>query len=125
MNNILYSFISKRKTAFVNIFLTVGNKQIFINNKIINEKHNIYTERILFLLEFFKNYNIYIKVQGGGFNSQIEAIEFGLASLIIKFNKDLKSLLDKQNFLKKDVRIKERRKYGLKKARKASQYSKR
>jgi small subunit ribosomal protein S9 len=68
---------------------------------------------------------ITVIVSGGGVNSQAEAIRHGIARILIEMNPELRKDLKKEGFLKRDPRAKERRKFGLKKARKAPQWSKR
>jgi small subunit ribosomal protein S9 len=64
-------------------------------------------------------------VKGGGITGQLEAIQLAISKAICQINADYRAILNQSLFLRRDSRIKERRKYGLKKARKASQYSKR
>jgi len=79
----------------------------------------------LILVNLNTFYDIDIKVKGGGINSQLEAVKLGISKAICTINNEYRSILNQQLLLRRDSRIKERRKYGLKKARKASQYSKR
>lgn len=72
-----------------------------------------------------QGFDITIKVQGGGKNGQLEACVHGLARALEKFDPDLRSILKKRGLLTRDPRMKERKKYGLRRARKAPQYSKR
>ena len=72
-----------------------------------------------------QKFNITAKVNGGGISSQAESIRLGIARSLVKFNEELRKDLKKEGFLKRDPRAKERRKFGLKKARKAGQWSKR
>lgn len=72
-----------------------------------------------------KQFNIIAKVKGGGLQGQSEAIQLGLARALCRYNIKHRKILKPFNFLSRDSRIKERKKYGLRKARKASQYSKR
>jgi small subunit ribosomal protein S9 len=79
-----------------------------------------------FILVNLKNqYNLDIKVHGGGINSQLEAIRLAISKALCTINTEHRQILNQKLLLHGDSRIKERRKYGLKKARKASQYSKR
>ena len=71
------------------------------------------------------NLAITIRVSGGGINSQAEAVRHAIARILIEINPELRKDLKKEGFLKRDPRAKERRKFGLKKARKAPQWSKR
>jgi len=72
-----------------------------------------------------KQFNIIVKVKGGGLHGQSDAIKLGLSRALCKYNIQHRRILKPFNFLRRDSRIKERKKYGLRKARKASQYSKR
>ena len=121
----------KRKNAFAQIFLKKGTGLFIINKK----KSNLFfftnkflLNRIKFLLNFLQisyKYDIFIKIKGGGVESQITAIILGLSKIFSNLNKNYYQHLKNFGFLDYDFRIKERKKYGLKKARKASQYSKR
>jgi small subunit ribosomal protein S9 len=125
------SSIFKRKQATAHITVTAGNGLFYINNKFIN----IYFLNNLFLLnkitQLFKflnlksHYNIFVTVNGGGLESQCKAILLGVSHIFSSFNYIIREKLQKLNFLHRDLRIKERKKYGLRKARKAPQYSKR
>jgi small subunit ribosomal protein S9 len=77
------------------------------------------------LLEINNKYDTFIKVTGGGVSSQEGAVHLAICKAISKINEDYYFILRKNSFLTSDSRIKERRKYGLKKARKASQFTKR
>lgn len=72
-----------------------------------------------------KEFSVSVLVRGGGIRAQAEAIRLGIARALIKHDKTLREDLKKEGFLKRDARVKERRKFGLKKARKAPQWSKR
>jgi small subunit ribosomal protein S9 len=130
-NDLVYSGIGKRKTSVAKIFLKEGSGIILINNKpfeksflsLKEDRELLKTPLILVNLNTF--YDIDIKVKGGGINSQLEAVKLGISKAICTINNEYRSILNQQLLLRRDSRIKERRKYGLKKARKASQYSKR
>ena len=79
----------------------------------------------LVFLNIINTYDIFVKVQGGGIMSQLDAIKLAIAKALAKIDKKNRSQLSNQKFLYSDSRIKERRKYGLRKARKAAQYHKR
>jgi small subunit ribosomal protein S9 len=76
-------------------------------------------------LNLENQFNIIVKVKGGGLHGQCDAIQLGLSRALCKYNIQHRHILKPFNFLRRDSRIKERKKYGLRKARKASQYSKR
>ena len=76
-------------------------------------------------LKLTEKFRVSVKVSGGGLHSQAEAIRHGLARVLIIWNAELRGKLKKAGFLKRDPRMKERRKFGLKKARKSPKWSKR
>ena len=123
--------IGKRKRAVARVFLIPGKGKITIN-KVPGEKYlqynTIYLNTIWSPLEKLKlqnRYDILALVKGGGLTGQTDAIRLGLARLICKIENKNRLILKPFGFLTRDARIKERKKYGLRKARKASQYSKR
>jgi small subunit ribosomal protein S9 len=131
----MYIGIGKRKTSVAKVCLKKGNGQIMIN-KILLDNTYISTNKVLNILNciIFRIYKInkitnlydaYIEVKGGGVNSQIDAITLALSKAICKIDIKYKILLKRKSLLTCDSRIKERRKYGLKKARKAPQFTKR
>jgi small subunit ribosomal protein S9 len=128
---ILYTGIGKRKTSVAKVFLTEGNGKITINNKSLDDFFmSLGEERELlknpFLLINLPNkYDVIVKVHGGGVSSQLDAVQLGIVKAICAIDLEYRTIFKKHSLLRRDSRIKERRKYGLKKARKASQYSKR
>ena len=130
-NELIYSGIGKRKTSVAKIFLKEGSGVITVNNKSFEESFLTLKEEReliknpLILVNLNNTYDIDIKVKGGGMNSQLDAVKLAIAKAICTINSEYRSILNQQLLLRRDSRIKERRKYGLKKARKASQYSKR
>lgn len=130
-NTDILKAVGKRKTAVAKAFLKKGSGRILINNKNFEIFFsNFYEEKnktiVPFIISNFNNaYDATIYVKGGGIHSQLEAIQLAIAKAISSIDVALKSTLKKNALLKRDARIKERRKYGLKKARKAPQYSKR
>ena len=130
MTNI-YTGLGKRKTSVAKVFLKEGSGIITINGKMfehffasIGEEREL-LKNPLMLTDLDNNYDIDIKVKGGGVNSQFEAIRLAISKAVCTINPDYRPILKRASLLTRDSRIKERRKYGLKKARKASQYSKR
>lgn len=125
--------IGRRKTATarVRIFPKSKEKSQFLVNK--KEATLFFPEfelqKILFLplkkTNFFNKFKIEAKVEGGGKRGQAEALQLGLARALIKIDKNLREILGSEGYLKRDPRMKERKKFGLKKARKAPQWSKR
>jgi small subunit ribosomal protein S9 len=133
MNSIenLFSGVGKRKTSVAKIFLKKGNGVITVNNKPFENSFLTLKEdrelikNPLILVNLNNQYDIDIKVRGGGMIAQIDAIKLAVAKAICTISEEYRPLLNQQLFLRRDSRIKERRKYGLRKARKAPQYSKR
>ena len=123
--------LGKHKQAIARIFLIPGKGNIIIN-KTLGEKYlqynNTYLNTIwspLEKLNFEKQFDIVALVKGGGLTGQSRAIQLGVARLLCKMDKENRLILKPFGLLTRDARIKERKKYGLRKARKASQYSKR
>jgi small subunit ribosomal protein S9 len=123
--------LGKRKQATARVFLVPGEGNVIIN-KVPGEKYlqyNVtYLNKIaapLKELNLEKQFDIITLVRGGGLTGQTEAIQLGIARLLCQMNPQNRSILKPFGFLTRDARIKERKKYGLRKARKAPQYSKR
>lgn len=130
-NKITYSGIGKRKTSVAKVFFTEGSGTFTVNQKafetfflgVAEERESIKSPLVLTNLN--NQYDIDILVKGGGISSQMDAIKLAIAKTICSINNDYRQILNQHLLLRRDSRIKERRKYGLKKARKASQFSKR
>ena len=123
--------LGKRKQASARVFLIPGKGNIIIN-KIAGDKYLQYNENYLNTiwsplekLNLEKTFDIVTLVKGGGLTGQAEAIQLGITRLLCKMDKKNRLILKPFGFLTRDSRIKERKKYGLRKARKAPQYSKR
>lgn len=123
--------LGKRKQSIARVFLVPGEGNLIIN-KISGDKYLQYNANYLNAvwsplekLNLKKQFNIVALVKGGGLTGQTEAIQLGVARLLCKLEKENRSILKPFGFLTRDSRIKERKKYGLRKARKAPQYSKR
>ncbi len=126
-----YEGVGRRKTATARVRLYPGGDgAIIVNGKPVEEYFSRESD-ILHLLEPLKatdtlgNYRITIKVKGGGISGQAGAVRHGIARALVKANPDLRPILRKGGFLTRDARVKERKKAGLKRARKAPQYTKR
>lgn len=122
----------KRKTAIAKVrLLPEGSGKFTINNKFDLAKFSqtpVLSEKILvpFKVTDTKNsFDVLVHVAGGGFHAQTEAIRHGIARALIKYNAEFRPLLRRANLITRDSRIKERKKYGLKRARRAPQFSKR
>ena len=126
-----YTGIGKRKTSVAKVFVTEGSGKIEINHKTLEnffsgmneEKESIQNPFVV--VNLANQYDIQVDVKGGGISSQLDSIKLALSKALCQMNKEYRQTLKQHMFLRRDSRIKERRKYGLKKARKASQYSKR
>ena len=123
--------LGKRKQAIARVFLIPGEGNIVIN-KVPGEKYLQYNLTYLNdiwaplkQLNLEKKFDIIVLVRGGGLTGQTEAIQLGVTRLLCQMNEQNRSILKPFGFLTRDARIKERKKYGLRKARKAPQYSKR
>jgi small subunit ribosomal protein S9 len=130
-NNSEYTGLGKRKTSVAKVFLKAGTGSITVNNKSfedffkgINEEAEIIKSPFV-LANLINTYDVNIHVKGGGNTSQIDAIKLAIAKAICSIDNEHRGILGQNMLLRRDSRIKERRKYGLKKARKASQFSKR
>jgi small subunit ribosomal protein S9 len=122
----------KKASATVLLFLPMGKKglgQIIVNNRTVEEyfQYNLtYLKGLRApLVKLELAYDIAVKVSGGGLTGQATAIQLAISRALTKVATDHRGLLKGPGFLKCDSRVKERKKYGLKKARKASQFSKR
>nr|BBC77563.1 ribosomal protein S9 [Nitzschia sp. PL1-4] len=131
-NRILYkNFLGKRKEAVAHVYIFLGKGRLIINRnrgityfqKNSNFLKNIYNP--LKVLGIEKKLDILVFVKGGGIAAQSEAIELGVAKYLLLANNNNRISLKLNHLLTRDSRVKERKKYGLKKARKAPQYSKR
>lgn len=120
----------RRKTASARVRLYEGTGQAIINGKPVSEYLNPkYLEdkiwQPLITVGLKEKFDISARVDGGGFNSQAEAIRHGAARALLKFDETLRKTLKVNKLLTRDPRAKERKKYGLKRARRAPQFSKR
>ena len=123
--------LGKRKKAIARVFFMPGDGNLIIN-KIPGEKYLQYNTTFLDLiwaplkiLNLDTQYDVIVLVNGGGLKGQTDAIQLAIARLICKIDLQNRQILKPLGFLTRDARIKERKKYGLRKARKAPQFSKR
>ena len=123
--------VGRRKSAVARVAFVAGTGKLIINEK---EAFYYLQENALSMavlqaplksVSFEKKYNILIRVHGGGLQAQAEAIQLGIARALCLTTNTFRGPLKEKGFLRRDPRTKERKKYGLKKARKAEQYSKR
>lgn len=123
--------IGRRKSARVQVNIIPGQGVIKVNNLLGEEYFSSSLESLkscqmpLTLFDVEKNYDLIIKVSGGGLKGQTDAIVLAVSRAIAKLDPTKRTKLKSLGLLSRDTRVKERKKVGLKKARKASQYSKR
>ena len=120
----------KRKCAIAQVRLFSGQGEIIINDKPYQEafprvEHRHMIEHPLLATDNMGKFRVMVKVNGGGLSGQAGAIRHGIARALAKESELFKPMLRKEGLLTRDARIKERKKYGLKRARKAPQYTKR
>ena len=126
----IYYATGKRKSAIARTWLTPGTGEISINNRPVEAYFPVETLRNE-LLEPFKltntagSFNVKATVKGGGIAGQAEAVRHGITKALILTDADLRTPLKKAGFVKRDPRVKERKKYGQKGARARFQFSKR
>ena len=126
----VYYGTGRRKSSVARVFITPGKGEITVNKRTLDEYFGLETlktiaKQPLVATGTADQYDIMITVKGGGTTGQAGAIRHGIARALLKVDADYRPLLKKAGLLTRDPREKERRKYGLKKARKASQFSKR
>ena len=127
---IVYAGTGRRKSSIARVRLVEGSGKITINGKDIDEFFGLETLKVIVRQPLtFTNttdkYDVIWSVQGGGFTGQAGAIRHGIARALNAANIEYRPALKSNGFLTRDPRMKERKKYGLKKARKAPQFSKR
>jgi len=126
-----YEAVGRRKTAVARVRLfTQGDKEFLVNDKSYNDYFTTLElqNRAIDSLEKMKcmdKFRVSAKVRGGGVNSQAEAVRHGVARALVLFNPDFKKRLRRAGFLTRDPRMRERKKFGLKRARRAPQWRKR
>ena len=120
----------RRKTAAARVFVTGGSGRILVNSVPLDEFFGRETARMIVrqpleLAELTDKLDLRISVKGGGDSGQAGAIRLGIARALVEYDENLKPVLKKEGFLTRDSRKVERKKVGLRKARKRPQYSKR
>ena len=128
--NIVFYGTGRRKNAIARVRLLEGSGKITINGKDIDEFFGLETLKViarqpLTVTNTTSKYDVIVNVKGGGFTGQAGAIRHGIARALNEANIEYRPVLKSNGFLTRDPRMKERKKYGLKKARKAPQFSKR
>jgi small subunit ribosomal protein S9 len=125
-----YYGTGRRKTSSARVFLRRGNGQITVNRKPLEEFFGRKTAQMIVrqpleLVELMDRFDVNVTVSGGGTTGQAGAIRLGLTRALMEYDEELRSPLRKAGFVTRDDRAVERKKIGLHKARKATQYSKR
>jgi small subunit ribosomal protein S9 len=130
MAELLFHGVGKRKTSTARVWLKPGNGEMFVNKKSFDAYFPILEVRELIIRPFKltntqNKFDVVANIDGGGWSSQAQAFAHGITKALIAFNGDLRSELKKAGLITRDPRMKERKKYGRKAARKRFQYSKR
>ncbi|SDL19048.1 30S ribosomal protein S9 [Natronincola ferrireducens] len=130
MAKVAYYGTGRRKKSIARVRLVPGEGNVTINKRDIDEYLDYETlkrevRRPLELTNTLGKYDVIATVKGGGFTGQAGALRHGISRALIKADEELRGILKKAGFLTRDARMKERKKYGLKAARRAPQFSKR
>ena len=121
----------RRKSAVARVRLYPGSGNITVNGKTVRDHfggrsfHEINIQLPLRLTATLERYDVFVKVVGGGVSGQAGAVRHGIARALARSDEELRPVLKRAHLLTRDARVKERKKYGLKRARKAPQYTKR
>ncbi len=134
MSIVQYYGTGRRKSSVARVYLRPGKGEFRL---IVNKRSRVFDDyfplkihkltiyKPLSLTNTMDNFDIYVNINGGGVSAQTDAIKLGLSRALLEYNSELRPQLKKAGLLTRDAREKERKKYGLLKARKASQYHKR
>ena len=130
MASVKYYGTGRRKKSIARVYLTPGTGKITINKRDIDEYFGLETLKVvvrqpLVATETLEKFDVLVNVHGGGFTGQACAIRHGIARALLKADAEFRPTLKKAGYLTRDPRMKERKKYGLKAARRAPQFSKR
>jgi small subunit ribosomal protein S9 len=125
-----FNATGKRKTAIARVRMEPGEGKFLVNERALREFFTRETGEMVVLQPFDitgtrNRFDVTVNVQGGGMTGQAEAIRHGISKALILYNQEFKDALKKAGLLTRDSRIKERKKYGLRGARRRPQYSKR
>ena len=130
MSEVSFNAVGRRKKAIARVRLIPGEGNITINNRSLDEYFGLETLKTVVrqpmtATETLARFDVVVKVIGGGYTGQAGAIRHGIARALVKADEEYKPVVKKAGFLTRDPRMKERKKYGLKAARRAPQFSKR
>ena len=125
-----YYGTGRRKSSVARVYLLPGTGKITINKRDMDDYFGLDTLKLIVrqpleLTETSEKYDVLVNVCGGGFTGQAGAIRHGISRALLKVNEEYKSVLKTEGLLTRDARVKERKKYGRKRARKRFQFSKR
>ncbi len=125
-----YYGTGRRKSSVARVYLVPGTGKITVNKKDLDAYFGLETLKLivrqpLVLTNTIDKYDVLVNVKGGGFTGQAGAIRHGISRALLQVDNDYRPALKKAGFLTRDPRMKERKKYGLKAARRAPQFSKR
>ncbi|WP_178625868.1 30S ribosomal protein S9 [Frisingicoccus sp.] len=130
MSSVKYYGTGRRKKSIARVYLVPGTGNITINKRDIDNYLGLETLKVivrqpLVVTNTVDKFDVIVNVHGGGFTGQAGAIRHGIARALLKADNDYRPVLKKAGYLTRDPRMKERKKYGLKAARRAPQFSKR
>ncbi|WP_102411900.1 30S ribosomal protein S9 [Beduinella massiliensis] len=130
MSQAQYQAVGRRKKAIARVRLVPGDGKVVVNRRDIDNYFGLETLKMtvrqpLVLTETVGRFDVLVNVYGGGLSGQAGAIRHGIARALVKADPELRPAIKKAGFLTRDPRMKERKKYGLKAARRAPQFSKR
>ena len=128
MASVKYYGTGRRKKSIARVYLTPGTGKITINKRDIDEYFGLETLKVvvrqpLVATETLEKFDVLVNVHGGGFTGQAGAIRHGIARALLKADAEFRPTLKKAGYLTRDPRMKERKKYGIKAARRAPQFS--
>ncbi len=129
MAKVEYNAVGRRKKAVARVRLVPGDGKVVVNRRDIDDYFGLETLKMTIrqplVLTNTNNFDVMVNVNGGGISGQAGAIRHGISRALAKANPEFHAVLKKNGFLTRDPRMKERKKYGLKAARRAPQFSKR
>ena len=125
-----YYGTGRRKKSIARVYLTPGKGDVVINKRNMDDYFGMETLKVIVRQPFVatgtsEKFDVMVNVRGGGFTGQAGAIRHGIARALLQVDAEYRPVLKKEGFLTRDPRMKERKKYGLKAARRAPQFSKR